>query len=95
MGGDAESAPSSLRGGRLDTLCLLVVPALGQTDGTLPPLLDPVAVPIRQAAAQSQRNWGRGSRWPQLPPGSPCSFPLNRMGSRMFGGSGPAASFWG
>lgn len=41
-------------GGRLDTLCLLVVPVRGQTDGTLPPLLDPVAVSLRQAAAQSQ-----------------------------------------
>ena len=32
----AESAPSSLGGGRRDTRRLLVVPALGQTDGTLP-----------------------------------------------------------
>ena len=51
---------------------------------------------ISQAGSspESMRNWGRGSRWPQLPPGSPCSFPLNRMGSRMFGGGGPAASSW-
>lgn len=99
VGGTLSQRQAAWGGGRLHTRCLLVVPALGQTDrqtdSTLPPLLDPVAVPIRQAAAQSQRNWGRGSRWPQLPPGSLCSFPLNRMGSRMFGGGGPAASSWG
>ncbi|XP_073739549.1 protein cornichon homolog 2 isoform X2 [Callorhinus ursinus] len=32
----AESAPGSLGGGRHHTRCLLVVPALGQTDDTLP-----------------------------------------------------------
>lgn len=44
-------------------------------------LLDPVAVPGRQVAAQSQQgSWGCCSRWPQLPPGSPCSLPPSRLG---------------
>lgn len=54
-------------------------------------LLDPVAVPGRQAAAQSQWGVGRGcSRWPQFPPGSPCSLPSSRIWSRVLGGGGPA-----
>lgn len=56
-------------------------------------LLDPVAVPVKWGACpESMRSWGKVPRWLQLPPGSPCSFPLSRLESGMLGGGGPAGA---
>lgn len=81
----AESVPGSLGGGRRDTRLLLLMPALGQTYGTLPLPAGPCCYAWQAGAAQSQR--GVGGAAPDGPSSlqeahvlSPAFWGLSRLG---------------